>query len=102
MLANRDAGWFVEMAHWLLQSTIAHSSRSHNQGAVGNGLGHGFEFFGAVEQIGGADGGFGFAKSFGKWIHESQPMRAEIAHGASGGANVQRIARAHQHDYETV
>ena len=102
LLANRCAGVLVEPAHRLLQYAIAHGCRSHHQRAIGDGLGHGLVFLRAVEQVRGADRGASLAKPSREGIHQAQPVSAEIAHGTSRGANVQRIARAHQHHHETV
>ncbi len=48
LLADRAASRFVEVAHGLLQCSIAHRSRAHDQSTVSNRLGNGLIFFGLL------------------------------------------------------
>jgi hypothetical protein len=86
----------------MLQCTMAHRSRPHDQSAVRHGLGDGFKFFRLLQQVRRADRRTSFAKPRRIGIHKAQPVCPKIAQGSSRCANVQRIARAHQHHDETV
>jgi hypothetical protein len=57
-------------------------------------------FFGFSEKRRCADGGYRFAKSFFVRRNHAKMQGAEIAHGASRCADIQRITRAHQHDVQ--
>ena len=59
-------------------------------------------FFGVVENVGRSDGRTRLAESNGVGIDQTQTMRAEIAHRACCGSDVQRIARADENDHEIV
>ena len=102
LLSDRGTSMLIEPAHRLLQYPIAHRGRPHDQSAVGDGLGNRLVFFSVFQQFGGAYGGAGFAETWGVGIYQAQAVSSEIAHSSSRGANVQRIAWAHQHHDETV
>ncbi len=51
-----------------------------------------------LENVAGAHGGTGFLESHLVRVHETKIGEAEIAHGASGGADVQGIARRDEND----
>jgi len=85
-----------------LQGAIADCGRSHHECAVGDGLGDRFEFFCALEDRRRTHGGPRLAKSHGIRIHQPEAMHSEISHGARRCADVQRIARVHQHHDQII
>jgi hypothetical protein len=102
LCANGCTRMLIQSPHRLLQHALAHCRRSYNQGAIGDGFGNRLIFLSLMEQVRGPDRGTSLAKSGCEGIHQPQPMSAKIAHRTSRSPNVQRIARPHQHDHETV
>ena len=101
MLAE-EAGGLVQAAHRVLQLPKAHGSGSDNQGAIRYGVRDSRELFGFGEQRRGTNGGTGLAKSQFVGVHHSQMEKAEIAHGARGGPDVERVARGDKNDPQPV
>ena len=62
----------------------------------------GRKLFGSLEKIGSAYRGHGFAECRVEWIHHPQFRDAEVAHGTSGGPNVERVAGGDQHHPQIV
>jgi len=85
-----------------MQSPMADGGGSHDERAIGDRFGDGLELFGAGEQRRGADGGTRLAKRGLVGIHDAQVAKAEIAHRAGGGADIERVARGNEHDAQTV
>jgi hypothetical protein len=75
---------------------------SNHQRAVGHGFGNALVLFRARQQRRSSDGGTRLAKGYVVRVHHSKPEKPEIADGASGRADVERIARGHQHNAQTV
>ena len=73
-----------------------------DQGAIGDCVGDALEFFGAGENGGGAHGGTRLLKRGRVGIDDAEMMEAEIAHGARGGADVERVARGDEDDAQAV
>jgi hypothetical protein len=101
MLAE-EAGGLVQAAHGVLQLPKANRSGSNNESAILDGFSNGLEFFGFGEQRRGADGGTGLAKCQFVGVHDAKMEKAEIAHGARGGADVERVARGDKNDPQAV
>jgi hypothetical protein len=89
-----------EAFHRMLRFAAAQGCGANDEGAVGDGFGDGFEFFGAGEERHGADGGTGFAEGWIVRVDDAQVEEAEIAHGPGGGADIERVARGNQDDAE--
>ena len=87
----------------VLHFAMLNRSSSDNQSAVSYSVSQDCELFGICEHIsGGADGGTGLAKRRLKRTHHPQMQRAEVAHGARGRAQVERVSRSDQHDTQPV
>ena len=101
MLAQRTRG-SVEPADRVLQLPKSHGSCSHHKGAIPDGFSDGLEFFGFGEQRRGADRRTGLAKRQFVGVHDAKMEKTEIAHGARGGADVERVARGDKDDPQPV
>ncbi len=86
----------------VLQFAEAGSSGSNDEGAVRDGFGHGFELLCADEHRRGSDGGTRFAKRQFIGIHDTKMEETEVAHGAGGRADVERVARIDEDDAQAV
>ena len=86
----------------MLRFAAAEGGGADDEGAVGNRFGDRLKLFGAGEQRRGTDGGTGFAEGQLVRIDDAKMKEAEIAHGAGGGADVERVARGNEDDAETV
>ena len=92
----------IQTADRVLQLTLSNGGSSDNECAIGDGFRDGFEFRGLREQGLGTDGGARFAKSQLIRVDNAKVEEAEIAHGASRCADVERIARSHKNDTQAV
>jgi hypothetical protein len=86
----------------MLQFTASDRRSSYHERAVRDGFGHALELFRAREQRRSSHSGTRFAPRHFVRVHHAQAKKAEVAHGASGGADVERVARTHQDDAQTV
>ena len=86
----------------LLQCPVADRGGADDQRAIGHGFGNGFELFGACEHVRRTDGGARLTKRGLVRIHDAQVAEAEVAHGAGGRADIQRVARRDEHDAQAV
>jgi DNA-binding response OmpR family regulator len=86
----------------MLQVAMTDSSGSDYQRAVGNRLSHSFVLLRRRQHGGGAHRGASALKRNIVRIHDSQTLETEVAHGPSGGADVERIARVHQDDAQMI
>lgn len=100
-LANQRSG-LLEALDGMLHFTVADGCGANDEGAVRDGFGDGGEFFGGGENRGSADGGARFAEGQFVGIHDAEVEEAEVAHGASGCADIERIARVDEDDAEAV
>jgi hypothetical protein len=82
----------------MLQVTLTNCGRSDYQPAVRHGLGDARVFLCVRELRRRTDSGARLTKSGFIWGYHSQVTETEVAHGASGCANVERVARSHQDD----
>jgi len=92
----------TEATDRVLRLAAADGCGTDNEGAIRNGFGNGFELFSAVKQWRGANGGTRFAEGQLVGIHDAKMKETEVAHGASGGANVERIAGLDEDDAQVV
>jgi hypothetical protein len=92
----------LEAFHGVLRFAAAEGGGADDEGAVSEGFGKGFEFFGAGKNRGGAYGGTGFAKGKFVGVDDAKMEEAEIAHGAGCSADVERVARSDEDDAEAV
>ena len=71
-----------------------------HQRAIGHGLGDGRIFAGLFQHGVRFHGRASFAEGDGVGIHQTKFGEAEVAHGAGGGPDIERIARRNQDDFE--
>src|SRR5260370_29184647 len=93
-----EGSGLLEAPDGVVQLTEANGSGSDNERAVRDCFGERFEFFGAGEQRRGADGGTRLAKSQLVGVYHAKMEESEVAHGASGGADVGGIARNDEYE----
>ena len=91
-LANQASAIF-QATQRLMQRAMADGGGPYHERAIGDGFGDGLELFGAGEQFGGAHSRTRLAKRWLVRVHHTQLAETEIAHGAGGRANVERITR---------
>ena len=92
----------LEALNEVLRFAAANGGGADDESAVRNGFGKTLELFGAGEKRRGAHSRACFAKSQFVWIHDAKMEEAEVAHGAGGGADVERIARVDEDDAQVV
>lgn len=92
----------VEPADRVLQLPKSHGSGPNNKGAILDSFSDGLELFRSGEQRRGADGGTGLAKGQFVGVHDAKMEKAEVAHGARGGADVERVARGDKYNPQPV
>ena len=97
-----EARSLLKAANRMQGLAAADGSGANNEGAVRDGIGDGFEFFGAGKQRLRADGGTRFAESQFVWVYHAKMREAEVAHGPGSGADVQGIARLDENDAQVV
>lgn len=85
-----------------MQCAVANRSGADDERAIRDGLGNGGEFPRAGEQVGSADGGTGFAECGVVGSDDAQTLHAKVAQGPGRGADVERIACAHEDDAQVV
>jgi len=100
-LANQRRSLF-EAFDEVLRVTAAHGGGADDESAVRNGFGETLELFGAGEKRRGAHSGACFTKGQFVGIDDAKMEEAEVAHGAGGGANVERIARVDEDDAQVI
>ncbi|HEX2713255.1 MAG TPA: hypothetical protein VHM88_13730 [Candidatus Acidoferrales bacterium] len=101
--AFADEGSGLRQAfHGVLWAATSEGSGAYDESTVGDGFRDGFEFFSASEKGRSSDGGTSFAESKFVGIDDAEVGETEVAHGAAGGANVERVARGNKNDTETV
>jgi len=86
----------------MVQLAVADGSGSHDERAIGDGIRDALELLRIRKHGRGADGRARFAKRRLVRLDHAQMAEAEVAHGARGRANVERIARRDQNDAQTV
>jgi hypothetical protein len=101
MLADVTSS-LLKTANGVLQLTQADRGGSDYESAIRDGFAEGFELFGFGEHRRGSDGRTRLAKSEFIRVHHAEMKKAEVAHGAGRGANVERIARGDQNDPQAV
>ena len=84
----------------MLQYTRSDGRSADHQRAIGDGFGDGRIFARLLQNGVRFHGRAGFAESDIVRIHQTKFGEAEIAHGAGGGSDIQRIARGNQDDFE--
>ena len=71
--------------------------------AISDGIGKTIELLGICEHLGGwANGGARLAKGQLERMDYTQMKCAEVAHGARGGAEVERVTRPNQNDAQAI
>jgi len=96
------SGGFGKAEGFLDGAAAIEGAGAEDEGAVGDGFGEGFVDAGVAEQIGCADGGFGFHPVLGEGGDDGEVMEAEVGHGSGGGADVEGVARGDEDDVEAV
>jgi hypothetical protein len=97
-----EADGLIEAANRVLQLALAYGGGSHNEGTILDGLSNSLELLGFSEQRRGADRRTRLAKGQFIRVYHAKMEKAEVAHGAGGGPNVEGIARGDKHDPQTV
>ena len=92
----------LQTADGVLQLAMSHAGGADHQAAIGHRVGQAGEFLGFLQQRRGAHGGPRFAEGHIVGIDHAQARKAEIGHGARGGADIERIARRNQDDAQIV
>jgi len=92
----------IETANGVLQLTLADGGGSYDERAILDSLSDGLEFFGLGQQWRSANRGTRLAESQFIRIHHTEMEKAEIAHGAGGGADVEGVARRCKNDAQAV
>jgi hypothetical protein len=100
-LANEARALF-EAFDPVLQFARADGGGSDDERAVCNSFGETLVFFSAREQGRSSDGGTRFAERQVVGVHDAEVEKAEVAHSAGGGADVEGIARVDEDDAQTV
>lgn len=96
------AGALLDAAHRMVQMAVAHGCGPDDQRAVAHSRCDGIVLLGAGEKGRGAHGGARFAKASFVRMHHAQAGKAEIAHGAGGRSDIERVARGYEHHAEAI
>ena len=99
--ANEESG-LIEPPDGVLQLTETDGRSSNDQRAVRNSFGEGLTLFGAGEQRRGANRRARLAECQFVSVYHTKMEKAEVAHRAGGGADVERIARTYEYDAQAV
>ena len=89
-------------ANRLMEMARADRGGANDESAIGDGFGNGFELLGARENGRSADSGAGLPKRGSVGLHNAKVAKAEIAHRARGGADVEGVARLDEDDAQVV
>ena len=100
-LADEIGGGFEAVCR-VLRLAVAEGGGSDDQGAVGDGISYRGEFFALLHDGGGTDGRAGFAECEFVGFDDAEVEESEVAHGAGGGAKIERIAGADEDDAEVL
>jgi hypothetical protein len=87
-MALDNFGGVDEDEERLLWNAVTNRSGADDKSAIGDGLGDCGELFGRGEYWSASDGGAGLAEGGLVGLDNTQAEEAEVAHGASGGADV--------------
>jgi len=101
MLAN-EMGGLIQAPERVLQLTLAHGSGSHDECAILNGVRDGLELLGLGKQWSRANGGTRLAKCQFVGVHHAEVEETKVAHGACGGADIERVARRDENNAQVV
>ena len=85
-----------------LQQIALGTGGADDEGAVGDGLGQVLELLRCREDRLSVDGGLRLLKGDGVRMHDAQAGKAEVGHGASGRADVERVAAVDQDDVQAI
>jgi hypothetical protein len=100
--ANQRSAGFKALNR-VLKIAVSDGGGTDNQRAIGNSLGNGLEFLRVGKNVSrGAHGRAGAFKGYVIGIYDAEVKESEVAHGAGGRADVQRIARVDEDDSQTV
>ena len=101
-LLAKKAGSLIQAADGVLQLTLSNGSSSDNECAIDDRFRDGFEFRSLRKQRRCTNSGTRLAKSQLIRVDNAKMEEAEIAHGASRCADVERIARSDKNDTQAV
>ena len=93
---------FSSLRTGMLQVPVAHRRGAHHERTIGNCFRHAVVLLGSRQHFGCTDRRTRLAKGGVKRVDHSQMREAEVAHGAGGRPNIERIARRHQNHAQTV
>lgn len=100
-LAEERRG-LLEAFDRMLWIAAADGGGADDEGAIRNCFSESLEFLSAGKQRRSAHGGARFPKCQLVGIYDAEMEEAKVAHGASGGADVERIARADEYDAQVI
>jgi hypothetical protein len=86
----------------MLQIAMTHSGGAHHERAFGHSVPDGSEFLGTGQNRSATHGGARLAKGALERVDNPQVRAPEIAHGAGGRANVERISRRNENDAQAI
>jgi len=92
----------IKAANGVLQLTLADGGGSYDERAILDSLSNGLEFFGPGKQRCSANRRTRLAESQFIRIYHAEMEKAEITHGAGGGADVEGVARRYKNDAQEV
>ena len=101
MPAN-EGGPRLQALERMLQVTMTDGSGSDHERTISNSFRYGFEFFGIDQYIRGSHGRTRILKRHIIGIYDSQVEKSKVAHGPSGRADVERIARVYQDQAQVI
>ena len=97
-----DRGGRFEALERMLEVAGSDGGSAYDEQTVRDGFSDGFELFGAGEEIGGTDGRACALECHVVGIHYPQVAKSEVAHGAGGCADVERIAGVYEDDAQLI
>ena len=86
----------------MLQVAMTDGGGAHHERAVSDGVGNGSVFLGVPQNLSATYCRTRVAKGAIKRIHNPQVRAPEVAHGAGGRANVERISRRNEDDAQAI
>jgi len=98
----KEQGGLIKAVDGVLHLTLADGGGSDDECAILDGFGEGLELFGAGEQRRGANRGARLAKSQLVGVYYAKMEETEVAHGAGGGTDIERITRADEDDAQAI
>jgi hypothetical protein len=100
--ANRLSGFFTEKSWRTLQTALTNGRRSDHEGAIFDSSSNIGEFPGILQQNCPSHGRTSLTKGKTVRVDQAKIAHPEVTHRARRRTNIQRIARAYEHDNQLV